>query len=314
MRNKLLSLSILFFLSVIILKSFAQGPKLKFFDSSPTYDQQRMKIIGVTAGTMYVASMAGLYELWYKNYPQSKFHLFDDNGEWMQMDKGGHCVVAYYLGSLGIDVLNWAGVKKNKATWYGGMVGAAYNTTFECLDGLSSEYGFSIGDMTANFAGAFICIGEQLAWGQQRIQLKFSYHHSPEADLRPDLLGNDFPSNAIKDYNGLSDWVSVNVYDFMAQSSARNSVVPRWLNVAFGYGADGMLGARMNPVSYNGNDLPNLDRHRQYYFSLDVDLSQINTKSKAVNTVFDLLNLMKVMFPSLEYNRVTKFLFHPLYF
>src|ERR1035438_3374790 len=192
MRNKLLSLSILFFLSVIILKSFAQGPKLKFFDQSPTYDQQRMRIIGVTAGTMYVASMAGLYELWYKNYPQSKFHLFDDNGEWMQMDKGGHCVVAYYLGSLGIDVLNWAGVKKNKATWYGGMVGGAYNTTFECLDGLSSEYGFSLGDMTANFAGAFICIGEQLAWGQQRIQLKFSYHHSPEADLRPDLLGNDF--------------------------------------------------------------------------------------------------------------------------
>jgi hypothetical protein len=310
MRNTLLSFSILLILTSFNLSSFSQNQKLNFFDPSPTYDQQRMKIIGVTAGAMYVSSMFGLYELWYKNYPQSSFHFFDDNGEWLQMDKGGHCVVAYYLGSLGIDVLNWAGVKKNQATWYGGLVGAAYNTTFECLDGLSSEYGFSIGDMTANFAGAFICIGEQLAWGQQRIQLKFSYHHSPEADLRPDLLGNDFPSNAIKDYNGLSDWVSINMYDFMNRSSA----VPRWLNVAFGYGADGMLGARMNPVSYNGNDLPNLDRHRQYYFSLDVDLSQINTKSKAVNTAFDLLNLIKVMFPSLEYNRVTKFLFHPFYF
>jgi len=305
MRNRLI---ILLFISIISLPSYSQ--KLNFFDPSPKFNRSRLTGIEIAAGAMYVSSMFGLYELWYKDYPQSKFHLFNDNAEWMQMDKGGHCVVAYYLGGLGINVLNWAGVKKNNAIWYGGMVGAVYNTTFEVMDGFSSEYGFSLGDMGANFLGAFIVIGEQLAWNEQRIKLKFSYHHSPEASLRPDLLGSNFPENAIKDYNGLSDWVSINVNSFMN----RKSVIPNWMNLAVGYGADGMLGARINPVSYNGKELPQLDRHRQYYVSLDIDLSQINTKSKALNTALDILNLIKVMAPALEYNRVTNFLFHPLYF
>ena len=306
MRTKLLFI-LLFILSY---NSYSQTPKIGFFDPSPTFNKQRLTLIECTAGGSYVASMIGLYELWYKQYPQSKFHLFNDNAEWMQMDKGGHCVVAYYLGGLGINVLNWAGVKRRDAIWYGGMVGAAYNTTFEIMDGLSSEYGFSLGDVGANFLGAAIVIGEQLAWTEQRIKLKFSYHHSQEADLRPDLLGNNFQSNIIKDYNGLSDWVSINMNSFMN----RKSVVPNWLNLALGYGADGMLGARINPISYNGKELPKLNRHRQYYLSLDIDLSQINTKWKSVNTVLDILNLVKVFAPALEYNKVTNFLLHPLYF
>ncbi len=305
-RSKLLIL----FLLILGNQTYSQNQQLNFFDPSPNFNKKRLTIIECTAGGIYVASMVGLYELWYKNYPQSNFHLFNDNAEWMQMDKGGHTVVAYYLGNLGINVLNWAGVKKNDAIWYGGMVGAVYNTTFEIMDGFSSEYGFSLGDMGANFLGAAIVIGEQLAWNEQRIKLKFSYHHSPEADLRPDLLGSSFSQNAFKDYNGLSDWVSINMSSFMN----RKSVVPNWLNLAFGYGAEGLLGARINPVSYNGRDLPKLNRHRQYYISLDIDLSQINTKSKALNTALDLLNLIKIMAPALEYNKVTNFLFHPFYF
>jgi len=266
--------------------------------------------VAVAAGAGYVFSMAGLYELWYKNYPESKFHFFNDNGEWLQMDKAGHCGIAYNLGLYGIDVLTWVGMKKNSAIWYGGMIGAVFNTSFEVMDGFSSEYGFSLGDVSANFLGAAIVIGEQLAWGQQRIELKFSYTHSAEADLRPDLLGNNYGHNLIEDYNGISDWASVNVNSFLN----RKSVVPNWLNLAFGYGAQGMLGARVNPTSYNGTDLPDLDRHRQYYLSLDVDLSQINTKSKALNTVLDLMNFIKIIAPSVEYNRYTKWLFHPLAF
>lgn len=306
MRQRLFQFLVFLCLLVSFTNTFAQN----FFDPSPKFNKSRMTGVGIAAGAAYVLSMSGLYELWYKDYPQSKFHLFNDNAEWMQMDKGGHCVVAYYLGSLSMGVLKWVGLKKNQYIWYGGMVGAVYNTSFEVLDGFSSEYGFSLGDVTANFAGAAICIGEQLGWGEQRIKLKFSYHHSPESDLRPDLLGSNFPSSAIKDYNGLSDWVSVNINSF----TNRKSMVPSWLNMAVGYGGDGMLGARINPTTYKDKNLPTLDRHRQYYLSFDVDLSQINTKSKALNTAFDVLNLIKICAPALEYNRVTKWLFHPLYF
>ncbi len=303
MRFKLLIL-----VSIFSFHSF--GQKLNFFDPSPTLSKPRLHLIEIVGGSLYVGSMFGLYELWYKDHPQEKFHLFNDNAEWMQMDKGGHIVVAYYVGGIGINVLNWAGVRRNDAIWYGGMMGFVYNTTFEVMDGFSSEYGFSLGDVGANLLGSAIVIGEQLAWNEQRIKLKFSYHHSPEASLRPDLLGSTLPQNAFKDYNGLSDWVSINVNSFMN----RKTVVPNWLNIAAGYGADGMLGARMNPVTHNGKELPKFKRHRQYYISLDIDLSQINTGNKGVNTVLDVLNLVKIMAPALEYNKVTDFLFHPIYF
>ncbi len=288
----------------------AQNTKLNFFDLSPTFNRNRLTMLEIGGGSVYALSMIGLYELWYKDQPGSKFHFFNDNSEWLQMDKGGHCVVAYYVGSVGINLLTWAGCKQHDAIWYGGMVGAVYNTTFEVMDGFSSEYGFSLGDVGANFLGAAIVIGEQLAWNEQRIKLKFSYHHSPEAGMRPDLLGNGFVQNSIKDYNGLSDWVSVNINSF----TNRRTNIPNWLNMAVGYGADGMLGAKINPVSYKGKDLPTLKRHRQYYLSFDIDLSQINTNSKALNTALDVLNLIKVMAPALEYNPVAKFLFHPIYF
>jgi len=306
MRQRLFNFLLFLCLSTSLNTTFAQG----FFEPSPTFNKSRMTGVAIGTGAGYVLSMAGLYELWYKNYPESKFHFFNDNAEWLQMDKAGHCGVAYNLGLYGIDVLTWVGVKKNNAIWYGGMVGAVFNTSFEVMDGFSSEYGFSPGDVTANFLGAAIVIGQQLAWGQQRIELKFSYSHSPEADLRPDLLGNNYGHNLVEDYNGITDWVSVNVNSF----TNRKSIVPNWFNLAFGYGAQGMLGARVNPVSYKGMDLPPLERRRQYYLSFDVDLSRIDTKSKVVNTVFDVLNFIKIIAPALEYNRVTKWIFHPLYF
>ena len=53
---------------------------------------------GLVAGGNIVAyggAMIGLYSLWYKKYPQSKFHFFNDNQEWLQVDKVSHAYGAY---------------------------------------------------------------------------------------------------------------------------------------------------------------------------------------------------------------------------
>ena len=73
---------------------------LLFIDSSNAQDslkfQQRKKFIIVANSLAYSSLMVGLNELWYKDYPRSKFHLFNDNNQWLQMDKFGHLYAFYY--------------------------------------------------------------------------------------------------------------------------------------------------------------------------------------------------------------------------
>ena len=77
---------------------------------------------------------------------------------------------------------------------------------------------------------------------------------------------------------------------------------PKWLNVAFGYGANGMIGARYNNIviqDESGN-VTSFNRYRQGYFSLDVDLTRIKTKSRFLKSLFSCLNIIKIPFPNLE--------------
>ncbi len=45
-------------------------------------------------------------------------------------------------------------------------------------------------------------------------------------------------------------------------------MLPKWFNVSFGYGSDGMIGEFKNLSSYKGVEIPNFERFRQFYLSL----------------------------------------------
>ena len=257
-------------------------------------------MVAGTEAALYAGSLIGLNELWYKDYPRSSFHFFNDNNEWMQMDKVGHVTTSYYVGRIGIGLYKWSGVKRKKAIWYGGMLGSVYQSTIEILDGFSSEWGFSLGDFAANTAGSFLVIGQELAWDEQRIVFKYSFRQSEFSSYRPDLLGHNFQENILKDYNGQTYWLSVNPASFMSRSSK----FPKWLNIAVGYGANGMTGGNFNPpyIDAGGNQV-RFDRYRQYYLSLDVDLTRIKTKSKFLRTVFYTIGFIKIPAPALEFNK-----------
>jgi hypothetical protein len=89
------------------------------------------------------------------------------------------------------------------------------------------------------------------------------------------------------------------------------SKLPKWLNLAFGYGADGMLTGKDEIVD---NLFISQNRQRQFYLSLDVDLSKIKTKSRFLQSLFDVFNMIKVPFPTLEFNDKNGFKFHYIYF
>ena len=278
---------------------------------SDTINKPRALVLGGGTAALWVGSVVGLNQLWYANEPRSKFHLFDDNREWLQMDKAGHFLTSYAIGYYYIDFFRWAGFNRKTSIWAGGFMGSFYLAGIEVLDGFSGAWGFSLGDFTVNTAGSFAVILQELVWNEQRITPKISYHPSRYAQFQPDLLGDSFGSQMMKDYNGQTFWLSANVHSFLKDESK----FPRWLNVAIGFGADGMIGGNTNPkFDDNGNAFPNLVRHRQFYISLDVDLTKIRTKKKWLRTIFKAVNIIKLPFPTIEFNSIEKVKFHPVYF
>jgi hypothetical protein len=273
---------------------------LRFFQPAPQFHKKRFVTVAATESALYAGSLIGLNALWYKDYPRSSFHFFNDNPEWLQMDKAGHVMTSYYIGRIGIGLFRWSGVEHKKAAWYGGLVGSAYQTTIEALDGYSAEWGFSAGDVLANTLGSAVVIGQELCWKEQRITLKFSFSPSDYARYRPSLLGTTYTEKMLKDYNGQTYWASVNIHSFLRETSK----FPRWLNVAVGYGAEGMTGGRFNPpyIDESGNQLT-FDRYRQYYLSLDLDLTKIRTRSYFLKTVFETFGFIKIPAPAVEFSK-----------
>jgi hypothetical protein len=266
----------------------------------PALNKKRFAFVTGTEAALYGGSLVGLNELWYKDYPRSSFHSFNDNSEWLQMDKVGHMTTSYYIGRVGVGLNRWSGVDRKKGIWFGGMLGSVYQSTLEMLDGFSSEWGFSWGDFAANTAGSLMVIGQELAWNDQRVVLKFSFHQSEYASYRPELLGSNLQENILKDYNGQTYWLSVNPASFIGPDSR----FPKWLNIAFGYGANGMTGGDFNPpyIDAEGNQV-RFDRYRQYYLSLDVDLTRIHTRSVFLRTLFYSIGYLKIPAPAIEFSK-----------
>ncbi|GAB3900872.1 DUF2279 domain-containing protein [Larkinella knui] len=253
---------------------------------------------------MYSATLYGLSNAWYNN-PLTNFHFFNDNHEWLQIDKVGHMVTAYQIARISAQAYRWTGLSDRKAAIYAGLTGLIFQTPIEILDGFSPEYGFSVGDMIANISGPALYTGQYLAWGELRIQPKFSFHNTALARVRPNLLGSSWNERWLKDYNGQTYWLSVNPSAF----ANRESKFPKWLNIAAGYGIQDMVAAETSKSIELG-----YRPYRQYYLSLDIDFTRIRTRKKALKTLFFLLNTLKMPAPTLEYTGRNGFRFHALYF
>jgi len=282
-----------------------QEPALDSSSKHPCNSCMAWTTTGVAAGM--TLSFALLNEAWYADYDRAPLHAFNDGGEWQLMDKAGHAFSAYTLVSWGHGLFDRCGTPGRSSLWAGAALGVGFLTGVELLDGTSAAWGFSWWDMAANFSGAGLYVGQELGWGEQRLRLKFSAHHTDYAAMRPSLLGEGSIERYLKDYNGQTIWLSTNLKSF-----ASRSAVPAWLNMAFGYGADGMVTAS-KPVSRDafGGDLP---RQQRFFLSPDLDLTKIRTRSKTMRTILFVLNSIKVPAPAFEVDSNGNATFHWLYF
>jgi Predicted periplasmic lipoprotein (DUF2279) len=268
------------------------------------YNKKRVRLVTAANIVAYGGLLIGLNAEWYAKYPRSAFHFFNDDAEWLQMDKVGHIYSAYTESRASMEAWRWAGLSRKERIWIGGLSGVAYQSIIEVLDGFSSQYGFSPGDFTANILGSGMFIAQEFAWDDQRIKLKFSFHRKnygePDLDKRADAIyGSTEIERFIKDYNAQSYWLSANIKSFFPDSK-----LPRWLSFSFGYGAEGMFGARSNVFVDNGNviDWSNIKRYRQWYISPDVDFTRIRTNKKGLKILFFVLDAFKFPAPTLEYS------------
>ena len=138
-------------------------------------------------------------------------------------------------------------------------------------------------------------VSHELLLKEQRITPKFSFHTTQYANQRPDKLGNSLNEQILKDYNGQTYWLT---YSPIKKK--------KWIGLALGYSASGMVGGDDNVWVDKNNvvqDYAYIPRYRQYFLSLDIDFTQIPTKSSTLKTVFLILNGIKIPAPAIELSR-----------
>ena len=268
--------------------------------------KNRKLLVGSLSAAGYAGSLIVLNQAWYKDYPKSGFHTFNDAKEWLQVDKVGHAWTAYNTSRATTAMWQWAGFRgrqKNKAVWLGSLSAFSYLTVIEVLDAHSAKWGWSWPDIGANFFGTGLFAGQEFLWKEQKIQFKFSSHpvqYAPDLKTRArQLYGAGFAERLLKDYNGQTYWLSTGLHHLFPGSR-----LPRWLSLSVGYGAEGLLGGFSNTAYDESGNLifsrPDIKRVRQWYLAPDIDLTRIRTRSRLLRTVFATFNSLKIPAPALE--------------
>ncbi len=284
-----------------------------FFKPSDTLNHQRLLISSGFSAICYSSFSIGLYHAWYKEYNTGKFKLFNDAGEWRNMDKLGHLYNGFFQSDLIYQGARWTGMSKQTSIWTAMGVSMLFLSTIEVYDGHSRGWGFSWPDMAANVLGVGLFGVQQSIFNQQKLYLKFSAfpEHYPMdqtiLERRQSLYGSNPLQRVLKDYNQQIYWMSFH-------PGKKICPLP-WLNLAIGYGANGMLGGFENKwLDKNGNTVQ-LDpkqylRYSQYYLSLDLDLRKIPVKNPWLKNSLRILQIFKVPAPTIEVNSMGKLKAH----
>jgi uncharacterized protein YfiM (DUF2279 family) len=278
----------------------------KYYTLTPQQKKKRTWLLTGANVVGYGGIMTALAAAWYDNYTKTKLHSFNDSKEWLQVDKVGHFYGTWIESRANNELWKWTGMERKKRIWISGLTSFAFQTTIEYFDGRAAEWGWSWTDFGANILGSGSFIAQELAWDEQRIKLKWSFHRKSYSDAslnqRSDkLFGTSTSERFLKDYNGQTYWASATIKSFFPKSK-----LPSWLCIAVGYGAEGMFGGTENIAKdVNGNitfDRRDVKRYRQWYLAPDIDLSAIKTNKKGLRVILKVLSAFKFPAPSIEYS------------
>jgi hypothetical protein len=269
--------------AILFLFSSLQG----FAQSEDSLRDKRKKLI-IRSAAVYAGGMTGLSLAWYKSDRQS-FRWFNDLPEWKQMDKAGHFYTGYQLAAIAGESLKKAGMNPGAAAWTATITSTLALSAIEIPDGYSKDYGASGTDIAANVLGSLFWMAQHKRTDGPLLIPKFSFHRSGLAGSRPEVLGKNFAERILKDYNGQTYWLSAD----MDQVTR----LPRWLNIAVGYGASGMRYGRDEENLAEG-----LQPYRRWFLGFDIDLTDVPTRHKFLKKLFAITGYIRIPAPAIEFS------------
>jgi hypothetical protein len=289
-----------FFLLLSFNLTWSQSSLNKFLTPSDTLNRPRRNLVLITESVVFIGGIIQINKPFEKGYLNSNFHFNKTNSSDLGMDKGLHVFASYHITSLSSNMLKWSGASERQQLICGAGMGLAFLTTVEILDGFSKK-GTSIGDLVSNGIGTSLYVSQELIWKEQRIIPKYSFETTDFFSLSQGEMKNRLTN----EFDDQTFWLSVNMYSFF-----KDSKIPKWLNIAIGYGVEGVNKKSATAIA----TLPTADRYRQLYLSFDVDFTKINTNSHFLKTLFYFLNSIKIPAPTIEYSSNEGFKGHFLYF
>lgn len=272
----------------------------------------RKKVVWAVNTGLPVVVFTGLYKAWYSGYGMEQFHWQNDNDNWLQMDKAGHAFSACFLAVNSASSFRYAGYSKRKSALIGTAISLGFQTTIEYFDGRSKGWGASSGDLIANTIGGVFGGSQAFIWGKVKIPMRVTFRTTALASIRPELLGSNLPERLLKDYNGQTYWLDLN----LKRMGIPLSFWPKWLGFSVGYGAEGMVGGADNvwlDAKGQVQDFSSLIRYRQYFISPSISLGHLKSRYKLLNLFFKFTDYWRVPMPTMEFNSLHQPRFHWLY-
>lgn len=198
------------------------------------------------------------------------------------MDKAGHFWSSKLTSDLFSDMLKWSGVPERKALWYGAGYGILTTALVEIKDGFAPYWGFSMGDMAANTAGALFPVVQAYVPVMQNFQVKWSYDFMNPSYYK--TLDNNGDKPFMDDYERHNYWLSANVHGLLPLQL--KPYWPKFLNIAVGLSADRL----------NGKGAGN----HQVHLALDYDLTKLPIRSKTWKRAMHYLNHLHFPAPTIR--------------
>ncbi|MFY8161113.1 MAG: DUF2279 domain-containing protein [Candidatus Kapaibacteriota bacterium] len=185
-------------------------------------------VLGSLTAIFVLQHQAQANTIWKERIP---FRIVEDGAYGLYSDKPGHVIGSYYTANTLTDALIISGVDWESSVITSGILGLAYMSYIEVLDGYGKGFGFSPSDMYANIFGAGLYVAQYYSPFLQNITPKYTYFPSNWFGQRKRQPHDFF----IDDYSSQTLWLTFNMHNMLPESLA--NYWPDWLDVSLGYAA-----------------------------------------------------------------------------
>ena len=262
--------------------------KYNFLEPSDSLIKSRQASLLIMHSALIGSNVFLLNQYYYKDKSKIELHFKKDlNGSGM-IDKYSHGLFSYQFTRLSNESFKWSGTDYKTSLIYSNVFGVTMLTIKEFLDGVTEDSGWSWYDFSSNFIGAGLYTGQELLWKKQRIQPKFSYNESKINNYLTES-SYDTSERFLKNYEAHTYWLSFNINSFL-----KTEYIPNWLNFSLGYSVNGFLKPKDQSIIN--------EKYKSYYISIDIDLTEIKTRSHFLKTIFSILNMIKIPAPTLQFS------------